>query len=681
MLVIAATIAEAIDDIELTIDAIDGAGWNARDLRARLELSAQGERAELWITTLKLAQMDAPIREVHVRCPTVDISTTQIACKGASVLAQMPVLGEQRFHADVVYGRTDDSIQFAVREIKLGAGQLAFNGSLRDAGWQIDARLQQISVGTLVELASTLEVAVPITVASGTIDIDLQASGTDTQPASVAAKGAVHELAANNESGTLASDRLTLGFEARANAENERWRYDVSIDARGGQAYAEPVFLDFDAHAMKAAVRGDLEGESKATVEHFSIDHTDVLVANGRAVVDIAAEQPVRDLDLAVGTLQFPGAYESYLQPFLLDTNFKSLRTVGSLAGEVVVKDGAPERAEFALHGIGFDGGDVSIQDLSGIVRWQDLDDSATRPSGPLSELRWAGGALYGLEFGQAVMKFAAQERNVRLLEPVRIPLLDGALQLDSLRVRNAGMPNVAFMIDATIEPISVQHLCQAFGWPEFGGRLGGTISKLRMRDGVITLGTTLEAHVFDGVVRVSDLRLEEPFGPWPRFYSSIHMENLDLELVTGAFSFGKITGRMEGVIQGLELFNWSPIAFDARLFTPPKDRSRRLISQRAVENIGSIGGGGAGVTAALSSGVLKFFDDFRYSRLGISCKLRNEVCEMDGVAPAPNGGYYLVQGRGLPRIDVIGNSRRVDWPRLVQQLIAATESGGPVVD
>ena len=28
----------------------------------------------------------------------------------------------------------------------------------------------------------------------------------------------------------------------------------------------------------------------------------------------------------------------------------------------------------------------------------------------------------------------------------------------------------------------------------------------------------------------------------------------------------------------------------------------------------------------------------------------------MDGVAPAPNGGYYLVKGRGCPRIDVIGS-------------------------
>jgi hypothetical protein len=127
-------------------------------------------------------------------------------------------------------------------------------------------------------------------------------------------------------------------------------------------------------------------------------------------------------------------------------------------------------------------------------------------------------------------------------------------------------------------------------------------------------------------------------------------------------------------------MFNWQPVAFDASLHTPLDDKSPHRISQRAVENIGSIGGGGAGITQALSSGLLRFFDDFKYDRLGISCRLENEICLMNGVAPAPKGGYYLVKGEGVPRIDVIGGAQRVDWPRLVQQLIAVTESSGPVV-
>jgi hypothetical protein len=370
----------------------------------------------------------------------------------------------------------------------------------------------------------------------------------------------------------------------------------------------------------------------------------------------------------------------------MLDSSFKAVESAGRIEASARLRSGEPESLEVHFHDVLIDvnARAMAIEGLQGRWQWRDEDareDDASEDEIGASRIAWSGGALFGLSLGASELKFLTEARNFRLLEPARIAILDGALQLESLRARNVGLPSVAFIIDAEIQPLSVQHLSKAFGWPEFGGSLAGKISKLRMREGVLTLGTTLEARVFDGQVRVSDLKLEQPFGKWPRFYSNIALDRLDLELVTGAFSFGRITGRLSGEIKGLEMFAWSPIAFDAKLYTPPGDRSRRRISQRAVENIGSIGGGGAGVTAALSSGFLRFFEEFNYAQLGISCRLHNEVCEMNGAAPAPNGGYYLVQGRGLPRIDVIGNSRRVDWPRLLQQLIAATESSGPVVD
>jgi hypothetical protein len=123
------------------------------------------------------------------------------------------------------------------------------------------------------------------------------------------------------------------------------------------------------------------------------------------------------------------------------------------------------------------------------------------------------------------------------------------------------------------------------------------------------------------------------------------------------------------------------PVAFDASFYTTPGDRSPRRIDQRAGSNLSSIGGGSGGsVTAAMQGGFLRFFDSFRYDRLGLSCRLANDVCQMDGVAPA-DGGYYIVKGSGLPRIDVIGNQRRVAWTRLVRQLAAITESPGPLVE
>jgi hypothetical protein len=694
VLAIVATVARAVDEVEIHIESARGTGWSAQGLVARLGFNENGERAGLHIDELRLAQLSEPIRNVNIDCPSVAISTDAIGCIGGRVSARWPNLGEQRFGAEARYDRANSGVDFSISGWKIGAGTASLRGDLRDENWNVAANLQNASIETLAKLASTVGMEVPLTVASGAVTLDLNAKGSAANLGFVHAKGRLIELTTNNESGSIATDRLALSFDTSLRKVRSEWAYEVEAHADAGQGYAEPIFLDFGAHAFRAQSNGKLTQTGALIADAFSVDHAGVLQGTGSAALQFEHEQPLRSLDFALGKLQFPGAYESYLQPLLLETNFKSLLTKGSIAGNVSLREGLPRAIDLSLMDLDIDDGSqtVALHSLNGAWHWSgslanaDANDSAqssaqsaTQPK--LSQLRWTGGALYGLEFGASSLSFTTADRDFRLVESSRIPLLDGAVQLDALRVRNAGLPSVAFMIDAVVQPVSVPLLCRAFGWPEFGGKLGGAISKLRMREGIVSLGTTLQAQVFDGEVTVSNLRLEQPFGKWPRFHSNIALRNLDLELVTGAFSFGRITGRLSGAIDGLELFKWSPVAFDARLFTPLEDRSRHRISQRAVENIGSIGGGGAGVTAALSSGFLRFFEDFNYARLGITCKLHNEVCEMGGAGPAPNGGYYLVQGRGLPRIDVIGNARRVDWPRLVQQLIAATESGGPVVE
>jgi hypothetical protein len=159
---------------------------------------------------------------------------------------------------------------------------------------------------------------------------------------------------------------------------------------------------------------------------------------------------------------------------------------------------------------------------------------------------------------------------------------------------------------------------------------------------------------------------------------AELEFKDLDLEILTRTFSFGKITGKLEGVIRALQLEDWTPVAFDARFATPEDDDSRHRISQKAVDNISNLGG--AGVSGALSRGFLSFFEDFGYKRLGISCRLANGVCEMSGVRPAENG-YYLVEGGGIPRISIKGYNRQTDWQLLLDQLRAISAPESPVVD
>jgi hypothetical protein len=662
--------------------SIAGDGWTLRDLRMEVPLGPEADRprtALLTASSMTLLGLPGPLRNVRVECPRFTLESRRVRCARASIDAEVPTLGRQRFHAAISYETGSGALDVRIAGLSVGAGEVDLNVSSRDQAWTVAAQLKHVKLDVLLALAKQWAMPLPAIAGTGNVTLNLQVAGRGKVPRSVEFDADLSALDVANEAGTVASEKLALTARGRLERRIDRWDFVVTANSGRGQAYAEPVFLDFGIHAIAASGTGEWLDDGGIELTSFEVEHRDVVKARGTATLAPGTASLVRHLDVVIDRVTFPGAYASYLQPFLIGTDFKDLETAGTVAGRVVVIDGAPRQADLAITSVSADNrtGKLALYGLNGELHW--LGD--TNAASLESRLTFEGGLLFGLDVGATTLAFRTANRDFELLRPMRVPLLDGALEVDRFAVRDAGLPQMTFALDANLVPLSLQRLSRAFGWPEFGGQLGGRISDLKLQDGVLTLSTTLQARVFDGRLEVSDLRLEDPFGAWPRLYSSIGIFNLDLEQVTSAFSFGRITGRLSGYVNELVLFNWMPVEFDARLYTPPEDRSRHRISQRAVQNIGNLGGGGAGVGAALSSGAMSFFDEFNYAKLGISCRLEKEVCLMDGVDPAPNGGYYLVKGRGLPRINVIGNAPQVDWPRLVAQIQAIMESSGPVVE
>ena len=103
------------------------------------------------------------------------------------------------------------------------------------------------------------------------------------------------------------------------------------------------------------------------------------------------------------------------------------------------------------------------------------------------------------------------------------------------------------------------------------------------------------------------------------------------------------------------------------------------------MQNISSVGD--ASFVTSLQGKLIGLFDDFGYRRIGIACRLQNEVCAMSGLegddgreTSGSASAFTIVDGAGLPRLRVVGFNRRVDWPTLVRRLLDATRGQGPVV-
>jgi hypothetical protein len=112
-------------------------------------------------------------------------------------------------------------------------------------------------------------------------------------------------------------------------------------------------------------------------------------------------------------------------------------------------------------------------------------------------------------------------------------------------------------------------------------------------------------------------------------------------------------------------------VRFDARIESSEGSYPRR-ISQTAVNNISALGGAGAAV--AIQRSMLRFFETFGYSKLGMSCRLEDGICRMSGIADVPQG-YVIVQGGGIPAINVLGYNRDVGWDELLTRLKRVIDS------
>jgi hypothetical protein len=553
-----------------------------------------------------------------------------------------------------------------VTDLLLAGGRLRIAAVLRPRGWTLKAHATAIDLAQVAQIGRQW-VRLPAGYRiSGHADLQISLMGPRAQALQFEARSS--DLNLTNASGTIVAQRLTASLSGTLVRHGSGLTVTAHVQASAGQALAGPVLLDFAANPLTVDATLRRGGKGPIVVSRLDLEQPHLIQAHAEGVARLGARPGIVSAHVTIARLELPAAYRSYLQLALAATELGSLQSSGQATASINIADDAITRFDGSLHDITFTDPEARllVEHANGNIHWVAAAGAAVVPS----DISWERAAAYDLSGGPVRLRFVTWQRNFALLGGnSRLPIFDGALIVHTLVGRDLGTSQAKLDFDADLTPISMPLLSKAFGWPVMNGALTGHIPLVRYRNRELTLDGDLVGKVFDGTITGRRIVLRNPLGPWPSLSADVFARGLDLDLVTRTFALGSMTGRVDLDIRGLQLFDWSPVAFDARLYTTPGDRSRHRVSQNAVTRIAGLGGGGETVKAALETGALKFFHNFRYDRIGIGCRLRNEVCAMSGAAPAPGGGYYLIKGSGLPRLDIIGKVQRVAWPQLVREI------------
>ncbi|NDY94476.1 hypothetical protein [Wenzhouxiangella limi] len=465
--------------------------------------------------------------------------------------------------------------------------------------------------------------------------------------------------------GLAAGDGIELELEVASAASEAEFR--VSLRQTAGELLLGPVYLPPPEQPLALEADLGLAEPGKIQVSRLRLSDPGGLTLSGSATLadSDSGWQPERlsvdALDVDLATL-----WPRWLDGPAAAVGFPDLAARGRIQGTLDWARAGAGRIDLRAEG-------VSLRDSRGRAGVQGLSGEL---SGTDEALRiafgWEALALLGLDLGGAQARLHYDEVGLRLLEPVRVALFDGALVIDGLALLVAPDLESQLVLDARIEPVDLARLTRALDLPELGGRLAGRFPGVTYRDQRLAFTGGIEIDAFSGRIGVEQLVIERLLGSAPALSAQIELERLNLLELTGAFGFGRMEGQVSGWAHDLRLLNWRPAAMDARLYTH-EDVPRRRISQRAVDNLSSLGGGGS---AVISGTILRLFEDFPYRRAGLACRLANNICHIDGVAPHESGGFLIVEGRGLPHLDIVGHRRLVDWPQLMDQLAGMIERG-----
>ncbi|MCP3677465.1 MAG: hypothetical protein GY721_07740 [Deltaproteobacteria bacterium] len=595
------------------------------------------------------------------------------------------------------YGAEEDRLEFEFIEANLdGIRPVTIRGALEGISsslpdFDFSVKMEDLPVGELEDILNgSMGVDFLAPEMEGRVDVAVAVKGVMGPHKGAPSSGTPYNIrgsvnVALKEGGFSSSDGAMIGEGIEANLSSgfnlllPKRNATFDITARGGgfELLLGSFYGDFTEREALLSLRGEYSGVSDSvTISRAEVELAGLITAKVSADITDLTTSPLFDASLRLDILSLQKVYDSFIRetfregaPFLSTLNLDGAASIGFKASGSL--DGFKARGEMNVYHAAITGEESGLS-VAGINILLPIDIAYPEVREERGVERF--GSLYidtiswdKIEIDDLSLSPSIWQNNLLFRDEITFPLFSGKVRFDNLYYRDLLSEERELLITLVLDDIDLTDVSASLGLPPFSGSLSGTIPMARFAETSLTTEGEIVMRLFGGEMMVTGIAVENIFTPITSIGSSFEFSDIDLGLMTDAFEFGRVTGVLQGYVRDLVITGGQPESFEAHIETVPRRGVGQRISVKALRKI-SIFGSDA-TDSVLSSGIYRFFKEYRYGRMGFSGRLKDDNFLLTGIEAEGDKGY-LIKGALLPpRVDVVSYSQNISFKELLNRI------------
>jgi len=272
-------------------------------------------------------------------------------------------------------------------------------------------------------------------------------------------------------------------------------------------------------------------------------------------------------------------------------------------------------------------------------------------------------------EWRDMTVPLTLKENTLFLPPRFELPIWGGTVILEEAKIQDPFGKTMEITLGLRLNGLDLSEVTKATAPFSLPGSLESDFPEIRVsKDRVATRGN-LTVHALGGQIEVTNIQGSTPFSRLRKLSMDMSLKDIDLEEASTSLRFGQMGGILEGRISDLAFSFGQPERFELEIHSVRKKGVRQYVNAEAVNNLSILSTGSA---YAFSRPIFQLFEYFPYSKLGIYCKLENDVFTLRGTIHKGDV-EYLIRRELFRGIDVINQNpeNRIRWRQMLWRLKA----------